>query len=76
MRVTGLPDTLILDMISPVGGPDTAAQCTPWSCLCRCNFKIALVPASNHEWWRRAMDYTPFGASAVMPQRPYLGACV
>eukprot|EP00959_Pyramimonas_sp_CCMP1952_P004953 103807-Pyramimonas_sp.AAC.1 len=63
-------------MIKRTGGPDSAALCTPWSCPCRCNFETALVPASDHGWWRRAMDYTPFGSSAVRPQWPYLGACI
>ena len=41
---------------------------------CNCSLKTALVPASHKSWWSALMAHTPFGASAVRSQWPYLGA--
>ena len=47
-----------------------------WHEPCTCSFKTALVPASGHDWWRALMEHSPFGASCVKLQWPYLGATI
>ena len=42
---------------------------------CRCSLKTAIVPSRYAPWWRRLMDFSPFGASSVQDKWPYLGAC-
>eukprot|EP00959_Pyramimonas_sp_CCMP1952_P044931 938779-Pyramimonas_sp.AAC.1 len=63
--VIGLTPELTKKILAHELGPSGARNAWIWQGECTCTFKTALVPAANHDWWRRTMAPSPFGASCV-----------
>ena len=60
--VSGLPTPLISALLAVVLPPSDLAPAVGHVGTCSCSLKTALVPASDLDWWKDLMAFSPFGS--------------
>ena len=74
IRIAGLTPGLVRKLLARRLGAAQVEAAEIHQEPCACALKSALVPGGGKAWWRAVMAHTPFGASCVQDQWPYLGA--